>query len=61
MSEKFTDFTIKREAEIHFGEHETHLSFNSDWQSEAFDDWFQSEGSKHFAEWLEKNAENYRE
>jgi hypothetical protein len=58
--EKFTDYTIKSEVDFHVAEHQTLLSFNSDWQSEAFQDWLSSEGMKRFAAWLKNNKEKYQ-
>lgn len=59
-AERFQDYQIKREMDFHVSEHETLLSFNSDWQSEAFQSWLNEEGMNHFAEWLKTNEQNYQ-
>lgn len=59
--EKFKDYTFKTEMRLHLADHETFLSFNSDWQSEAFEDWLSTEGMSHFAKWLEEEEVNYND
>jgi hypothetical protein len=59
MSEKFTDYSVKDAVEVRPAEHEIFLSFNSDWQAEAFSDWLEIEGMTQFAKWLESRRQNY--
>ena len=61
MSEKFNDYTIKREITRQVREHEVFISFNSDIQAEAFQDWLVYEGAKLFGEWAEQNVETYED
>jgi hypothetical protein len=60
MSEKFKDCVVKRETTLYIAEHEVMLAFNSDWQAEAFEDWFESVGRVRFAAWLEENNKDYQ-
>jgi hypothetical protein len=53
----FTEYENKREFTKDVSDHECLLSFNSDWQSDAFHEWIEDEGMKLFAEWLKENRD----
>lgn len=58
---KFEDYTMNREVSREVSENEIFISFNNDWQGEAFQDWLNAEGWRKFAEWLEVNAMDYED
>jgi hypothetical protein len=60
VEEIFDDLTIREEIKFRVAEHQTLLSFNSDWQSEAFEDWLHAEGMNQFVSWLNQNREDYQ-
>jgi hypothetical protein len=49
---KFTKVSFNQEKRIHFGEHETLLSFNDDEANWAFQEWWDIKGSELFNDWL---------
>lgn len=50
------DISFEREITRSIHEHEVFLSFNSDWMSEAFYDWWHEIGEKSFIEFANKNS-----
>lgn len=49
---KFTKVSLDSETTVHFGEHETLMSFNDDEANWAFQEWWNLKGSELFNEWL---------
>jgi hypothetical protein len=47
------DVIVKREVIMSVGEHQTLLSFNSDWMSECFNEWWLKYGRKEWAAFAE--------
>jgi hypothetical protein len=48
--------TIEREVRHSLGEHETLLSFNSDMDAAAFEEWLENEGFEAFYSWVLKTT-----